>query len=61
MVVWILEAMQLENPLHATPLAKCWDINRRYPDEHSAKRIYERQRNELEKYRREFVTPVRVK
>ena len=60
-MVWILEAMQLDNPLHAIPLARCWDLHRRYPDEHTAKRHYDMQKHALDRYRREVYTPARVR
>ena len=41
-MVWILEAMQLDSPLHAIPLAKCWNLDCKYVDEVGRRRVHER-------------------
>lgn len=41
-MVWILEAMQLDSAHHAVPLAKCWNLDCKYTDEIGRKRTHER-------------------
>ncbi len=50
MLIWILDAMQLESPNYATPFFKCWNINRPKMDEANGQKMYEGNRVKLSQW-----------
>lgn len=54
-MVWILEAMQLDSPLYAIPLAKCWNLDCKYVDEVGRRRIHERNQQLLRQWQQLYV------
>ena len=50
MLVWVLEAMRMENPSHMTPLSQCWRLDHPPPDEAKGKKRTEMFKTQLHKF-----------